>query len=58
MEMMFLALKDDNRTDLTVAFRIIRKDADGSITLVWKKLVEKTPPEIVFPDDAPMMDFK
>jgi hypothetical protein len=58
MEMIFLALKDDNRTDLSVVFRIIRKDTDGSITLLWKKLAEKAPPEIVFPDDAALIDFK
>lgn len=58
MDMMFLALKEDNRTDLTVSFRVIRKDADGSITLLWKVLAQKESPEIVFPDDVALADFK
>lgn len=55
---LFLGLKDDVRIDLTVGFRIIRKDPDGSITLIWKELSRKEAPEIVFPDDVELMDFK
>lgn len=57
-DMMFLALKEDNRTDLTVAFRIIRGGADGSITLIWKELSRKEVPELIFPDDKVLADFK
>lgn len=57
-DMMFLALKDDTRIDLTVAFRVIRKDTDGSITLLWKTLAQKESPEIVFPDEVALADFK
>jgi hypothetical protein len=56
--MMFLALKDDTRIDLTLSFRIIRKDTDGSITLIWKELSRKDSPEIIFPDDVELADFK
>jgi hypothetical protein len=55
---MFLALKEDTRIDLTVSFRIIRKDTDGSITLIWKELSRKEAPEIVFPDNVELADFK
>jgi hypothetical protein len=55
---MFLALKEDTRIDLTLSFRIIRKDTDGSITLIWKELSRKDSPEIVFPDNAELADFK
>jgi len=55
---MFLALKDDTRIDLTLSFRVIRKDADGSITLIWKELSRKDSPEIIFPEDVPLADFK
>lgn len=57
-DMMFLALKDDARVDLTVGFRVIRKDADGSITLIWKELSRKDSPVIVFPDKVALADFK
>jgi hypothetical protein len=57
-DLMFLALKEDNRTDLTVSFRVIRKDVDGSVTLLWKILAQKESPEIVFPDDVALSDFK
>jgi hypothetical protein len=57
-DLMFLALKQDTRVDLTVSFRVIRKDADGSITLIWKELSRKEPPEIVFPDEVALADFK
>jgi hypothetical protein len=57
-DMMFLALKEDNRVDLTVIFRIIRGGADGSITLIWKELGRKEAPELVFPDDKMLTDFK
>jgi hypothetical protein len=55
---MFLALKEDTRIDLTLSFRIIRKDTDGSITLIWKELSRKDSPEIVFPDNVELADFK
>jgi hypothetical protein len=55
---MFLALKEDTRIDLTLSFRIIRKDTDGSITLIWKELSRKDSPEIIFPDNVELADFK
>lgn len=57
-DMMFLALKDDNRLDLTVAFRIIRVSTDGSITLIWKEMGRKDVPELTFADDVALVDFK
>jgi hypothetical protein len=41
-------LSGDKRIDLTVAFRIIRKDADGGITVLWKELERKDSPRIIF----------
>lgn len=40
------ALSGNNRVDLIVAFRIIRKEND-SITLIWKELERKKAPKIV-----------
>lgn len=56
--MMFMALKKDTRVDLTLAFKIIRIDTDGSITLVWKELERKEAPTIIFPDDVALADLK
>lgn len=36
----------DKREDIFVAFRIIRKDDDGSITILWKELDSKKSPKI------------
>jgi len=39
-------LKYDKRADIIVAFRVVRKDSDGSVTILWKKLSEKKSPEM------------
>ena len=36
----------DKRTDIIVAFRVVRKDSDGSLTILWKKLLEKKSPKM------------
>lgn len=56
--MMFLALKKDTRVDLTLAFKIIRIDTDGSVTLVWKELEKRDSPTITFPDNMELSDIK
>jgi hypothetical protein len=45
----FDLLAGDKRIDLTVAFRVIRKEADGSVTVLWKELERKDAPRMVFP---------
>ncbi len=45
----FDLLGGDKRIDLTLAFRVIRKDADGSFTLLWKEIERKEAPRLVFP---------
>lgn len=42
-------LEGDKRTDLTLAFRVVRKDADGSLLLLWKELARRESPKAVFP---------
>lgn len=39
-------LSGDKRVDLIVVFRIVRKDEDGTITLLWKELQRKDSPKI------------
>lgn len=36
----------DKRKDIIVAFRIVRRDADGSVTILWKELAKKDAPKI------------
>lgn len=45
----FDLLQGDKRIDLTIVFRVIRKEQDGSLTLVWKELERKDAPRIKFP---------
>ncbi|MEP6903577.1 MAG: hypothetical protein ABJA66_17775 [Actinomycetota bacterium] len=42
-------LDGDNRIDLTLAFRVIRKEPDGGITLLWKEIERQKSPPIKFP---------
>lgn len=42
-------LAGDKRIDLTLAFRIIRKETDGSLTLLWKELQRKESPKLKRP---------
>lgn len=45
----FDVLDGDKRIDLTLAFRIIRKDSDGSVTLLWKEIGRRDAPRLQFP---------
>lgn len=42
-------LEGDKRVDLTLAFRVVRKAADGGVTLLWKELERRKSPRIEFP---------
>lgn len=48
----------DKRIDLTVAFRIIRRDEDGSITILWKEINRRNAPKIVFAKYEKPSDIK
>lgn len=37
----------DKRKDVIVVFRIVEKDAEGNVTILWKQLQEKDSPKIV-----------
>lgn len=41
-------LEGDNRVDLTLAFRVVGKEADGGVTLLWKELRRGKSPRIEF----------
>jgi hypothetical protein len=45
----FDVLAGDKRTDMILAFRVLRKDSDGSVTLLWKEVDRQKAPRVVFP---------
>lgn len=49
-EFYFQKINRDERKDITIAFRIIKKQANGILTIIWKELDEKDSPEIMFAD--------
>jgi len=54
----FQTVQADNRFDLLVVFRIIRREADGNITILWKELSRQKSPVITFGRDERLTDFK
>ena len=54
----FRTVQADKRHDVIVAFRIVRMEADGNITIVWKQLSRKKAPSIKFDDREPLQTFK
>lgn len=43
--------------DILLAFRIIRQDTDGSLTILWKKLRKQKSPKIIFGKKEPLSNF-
>lgn len=41
-------LDGDERADLTLAFRVVRKSEDGSYILLWKELQRKVAPKLLY----------
>lgn len=55
----FLDLNDlDKRLDLALVLRIVRKDSDGSITILWKELKRQDAPKLIFQKDERLSDIK
>jgi hypothetical protein len=52
----YFGLKYDKRIDLTLVFRIIRQDANGSLSILWKELSRKEAPAISFRKDELVTD--
>ncbi|MGI8467845.1 MAG: hypothetical protein ACR2N3_05280 [Pyrinomonadaceae bacterium] len=46
---LFNLLDGDAREDIIVVFRLVRKDADGSLTLLWTELDRKDSPKLIVP---------
>ena len=47
----------DKRIDLTVAFRVIRKESDGSLIILWKELNRQKAPKMVFQKKGKFTDI-
>lgn len=45
--MAYNELDFDKRQDIIVAFRVVRRDSDGSVTILWKELQRKDPPKFI-----------
>lgn len=54
----YLKLNEDQRIDLIIAFRIIRKDGDGNLTILWKELNRQNSPKLVFGKNDTLSDIK
>jgi hypothetical protein len=53
----FKSVQSDRRTDVIVAFRIVRLEQDGNVTLLWKRLSSKKAPVISFGKKEPLRGF-
>ena len=58
IENTYFSLNIDKRTDLTMTFRVVRKDVDGNITILWKELNHQSSPKLVFRKDVKLSDIK
>jgi len=57
-ELLFHSLAMDKRVDLIVAFRLLRTDENGGVTIVWKELSRKDSSKIKFSKSDPLRDFR
>lgn len=48
----------DKRADITVAFRVVRREEKGDLTILWKRLDERGAPKIIFPRKEKLSDIK
>ena len=53
----FETLLTDNRVDMVVAFRVIRRDEHDNLTVLWREVSRKKAPVITFPDEHGMADI-
>lgn len=57
MQLKFMSLSYDKRTDEVVVFRVVRKDDIGGLTIVWRRLQKQESPKIKFGKDEQLKDF-
>jgi len=57
-ELKFHNLSFDKRADVIVVFRVVRRDAAGDLTILWKELARKDAPKIKFAKGEPLADLR
>ena len=57
-DLRFLKLNEmDKRSDVIVCFRIIRKDKNNSIEMLWKELSRRDAPKLIFQKNEKFSDL-
>ena len=54
----FRLMQAGKRFDVTILFRIIRREADGNLTIAWKEIRRTKSPVITFDKNEPLSDLK
>ncbi len=57
IQLKFMSLSYDKRSDEIIVFRVVRKDEIGGLTIVWRRLQKQESPKIKFAKDEQLMDF-
>lgn len=57
-EMMFHSLAFDKRDDVVIVFRILRRDENSGLTIVWRELSRSDAGKIKFGKNEPLKDFR
>lgn len=57
-EIYFLSLSADTRDDITIAFRVVKKEPDGVLTILWRELARTDAPKLRFAKGEPLSDFR
>lgn len=58
IELKFLSLTVDNRSDSIIAFRVVKVDADGGATIVWKRINSTDAPKLKFSKGQERVDLR
>ena len=48
----------DKRADMIIGFRVVRKDSDGGLTILWKELIRGQAPRLIYAKNNRITDFK
>ncbi len=58
IELRFLSLDADKREDITLVFRVLAKDENGGLTVVWKEIRCVDAPKLKLAKGRPLSDFR
>ncbi|MEZ5429232.1 MAG: hypothetical protein R2747_23495 [Pyrinomonadaceae bacterium] len=54
----FWNLRGDPRSDLTIIFRVVRKEENGGISILWKEISRREGPILNFPQNEDLRDIR